>query len=420
MKSAAANEVRATYGAMAVISFSMLSAAVARVILSPLQELARGDLNLDLNQMGFVQGLALALPIALLSFPIGRLVDASNRVRLLFYLACCCTIGTVLTALANGFALLVIARMLTGLGLAGGLATAVSIAADLSVPERRGRTMMLLAGAQAVGSGLAFALGGALVETLAGHAWAAWRLSLLLIACPMAGSTLLLLLLREPVRHELGAAGNRAIGSTMREIWHLRGIVLPLMAGMMALSMADAAAMIWAVPVLVHDFGLTPQQFGNWLGLTVMISGILGVVIGGFLADIGQRWGGSAGLLAGAVAGSLLSVVAALFPVVHSVPMFAALIGLLMLCGGAVGVIAATAIAILLPNEIRGLCMTVSFAINTFVGLGIAPLVVSMLAGGNDAAAIAPALAAVGVAMSIISTLAFLITVRASFRIKTI
>ena len=52
-----------------------------------MQEFARTDLNLSDMQMGLVQGMATAIPAALLSIPIGWMADHSNRVRIMLVLA---------------------------------------------------------------------------------------------------------------------------------------------------------------------------------------------------------------------------------------------------------------------------------------------------------------------------------------------
>ncbi len=408
--------------ALLLVALSLLAGMAARTMLSPFQELAKADLGLTDNQMGLVQGLALAVPVALLSVPIGRLVDRTRRVTLLLLLSLCWVAGTVATALAWDFASMFAGRMLVGLGVAGAAAAAVSLAADLSPPERRGRAMMVLGTGQAIGSALAFVAGGTLVGALTpevGEApWlglAPWRGALLLAAAAMLLPAALLLPVREPPRAgEPAGAAPPALRPALAELWALRGFLLPLVVGMVTLSMADAAASIWAVPVLSRSFGLQPAEFGGWMGLLLLGSGIGGTVAGGFLADWGSRRFGRGGVLVGALLGSALSVPAACFPVAGSVPLFAALLALMMLSGGAVGVVTTTAVALLVPNHLRGLCVSLLSAVGVLVSLGLAPSMVSLLSGliGGEAA-VGDALTLAGVATSLVACASFLLAIRA-------
>lgn len=102
--------------AIGLIALAVLTGTAARYVLSPMQELVRADLGLGLgdNQVALLQGMAIALPIVLISIPHGRLVDRTNRTRLLIMLALVCAAGSVLTALAHDFATAIVARMLVG------------------------------------------------------------------------------------------------------------------------------------------------------------------------------------------------------------------------------------------------------------------------------------------------------------------
>ena len=53
--------------------------------------------------------------------------------------------------------------------------------------------------------------------------------------------------------------------------------------------MADFAAGVWAAPVLRRDYHQGPEQFGGWLGLAVLLGGLLGAALGGFAADLGHK-----------------------------------------------------------------------------------------------------------------------------------
>jgi MFS family permease len=139
------------------------------------------------------------------------------------------------------------------------------------------------------------------------------------------------------------------------------------------------------------------------------VSGIAGSIIGGVAADLGRRSGRRGGALYGAVIASAISIPAAFFPLADGLTAFASALGVFLLCGGITGLITATVIATIIPNELRGVCLSAFVVVSAVIGLGIAPTVVSLVSdalGGE--AQLATALAGTGFIVSVASLLAFL------------
>ena len=395
----------------------MAASFAMRGVLSPVQEAARSELHLSDFQISLVQGLASSIPITVFSIPLGRLADRYSRVRLLIMLAVFTTAAQVLGALAHGFGLLFISRMLAGAGGMCMLPAAISIAADVSVPEQRGRALLLLTLGQYVGLAAAFALGGALFGLLgsdgAAFGLTPWRGVMLwfgigsaLLVAPLFG-------LREPARKEVGEAPSAALGPVLRELWTRKAFLLPLVIGQMSVVMADTAASIWAAPVLARNYGLRPEQAGGWMGLVILGAGIFGSVFGGAAADAGQRSRLRGGILVGAVAASAIALPAALFAVAPTPLMFALLLALLLVCGVVTGLVTSTALAVLVPNELRGVCLGAFVVVGGVVGFGIAPTLVSFVSnalGGERH--LGAALATTGVSVGLISFVAFVVSFR--------
>ena len=419
--------------AIGLITFAVFTGTAARYVLSPMQELVKADLGMGDNQVALLQGMAIALPTALMAIPLGRLVDRSNRARLLVMLALACAAGSVLTALAYDFATAFAARMLVAASVVAAQPAALSLVADLTEPAQRGRMITLTALGQALGGTVAFVLAGVLLPWLPGFfsttlsfilpegsaiaALAPWRLVQLVFAAAVLAATAVLLFLREPVRREAGAAEGEKLGVALRQLWAFRPFLLPLLGGMVTVGMADAAAAIWAVPVLTRTFHQTPADFGTWMGLLNLGSGIVGAVLGGLAADVGQRKRGRSGVLLGAVIAAALSVPAALFPIMPDVGWFGAMLALLLTCGACVNIAATSAIMVILPNELRGICMSIVVAVIGMAAFGVAPLLVSLSAQAfGQGADIAIALTFVGFITSVLATAAFLHAMRVAGR----
>jgi MFS family permease len=407
--------------AIGLITLAVFSGTAARYVLSPMQELVGADLQLGDNQIALLQGMAIALPTALISIPLGRLVDRTNRARLLVILALLCAFGSLLTALAHNFATAFAARMLVGAAVVAAQPAALSLVADLTEPSERGRMITLTSLGQALGGTIAYILAGKLLAWLPGMmpaggmlaSLAPWRLVQLLFAAAVLLPTAALFFMREPVRREAGIGESAKLGAALRELWGYRKFLLPLIGGMVTVGMADAAAAIWAVPVLTRTFHQTPADFGTWLGMLNLGSGMLGAVIGGVAADLGQRRRGHSGAVLGAVLGAALSIPAALFPVMPSVTWFAVLLGVLLSAGACVNIAATSAIMVILPNQLRGVCMSLVVAVIGMAAFGIAPLLVSLSAQAfAQGADLAAPLGWVGAITSILATFAFLRAMR--------
>ncbi len=381
-------------------------------LFSPLQEAAKAELGLSDRQLGLLQGVAVAVPLALFALPLGRMTDSGRRVPLLMALAAAWTLGTIATAFAPEFWSLFAARMLAGLGLLA-IPVAISIGADLSTPETRGRSMFVLGVGKTIGQAAAFALGGAL------FAWAIsrtgvfglspWRAVHLVFGLASALLLIPLMTLKEPPRHEVGG-GGQALGPAMRAIWERRAFLGPLYLGYTAVIMADVAAAVWAAPVLQRFYGQEPADFAGWMGAVLLGSGVLGGLLGGVLADLGHRSRMRGGLMAGAVVAAVAGTPAAAFAIMPSVPLFALALGALLLAGAVMGLITATAMALVIPNEIRGVCLAFLMIVGGVVGFGVAPTLVTF---GSDALGgeqhLAQALTVVGVTASAFSVLALLL-----------
>ena len=401
----------------ALILFALVVALSQQAMaqFSIVQEAAKAPLGLDDIKLSLIQGLGAAIPMVVLSIPIGILVDRTNRMRLLIALASIWTLGTIGTAFASDFTTLMIARMLAGAGATGATTCAISLAADLTAPAQRGRSMLILTLGKSAGVAAALGIGGWLlgVFTPAGlWGFAPWRAVHIVVGIGSAIVVALLFTLREPARREMLAGPNAPFRTVLHELWQRRRFLLPLFGGQIAVVMADASAGFLVAPVLERNYGIQPDQAG-WVGGVLFVTGVAGSIAGGALADIGHKTGKRGGILYGALAAAVIGIPAALFPLAASVPVFAAGLGLLMFCGTITGLITAVVLSVLLPNELRGLCIGAFLALAGLIGFGLAPVLVawiSRMLGGE--AHLGDALAIVGTAVSALGTLGFWLAIR--------
>ena len=408
-----------TLPSLLALTFAMAIGFTMMASFGTVQEGAKVELGLSDAVLGIIQGVSAALALVVFSVPVGLLVDRFNRKRLLIALALVWTLGTALTAVASGPVMLFVARVLAATGTTGALTAALSLAADLCVPERRGRAMLLVNLGKMAGLAAAFGIGGWLYGTIAAGGLpiigglAPWRGTHAILAVIGGAAILPLLFLREPTRQEVAATSHAPFRVLAAELWSRRVFLAPLFVGQVAVVMADNAALVWAAPVLSRHYGLQPGDFAGWMGALVFVSGVPGTLLGGFAADWGQKSHIRGGLLLGAVIAASVGVPAALFPIGPTVTWFAIAFGVLSLCGAITGLVTSVALTVLIPNELRGLCIGAFIAFAGLIGFGIAPSLVtaiSSLLGGESH--LGPALAIVGVATGTLSVFGFFLAMR--------
>ena len=388
---------------LALLALAAGAAVYARTTMAPLQEAVRIGLSLTDSQMGLLQGPAIALPLLLVSFPLGLAIDWGSRVRLARSLLVVAAIGCVLTAVSRGFQYLVLARGVVGLATMAINPVVLSLIADLYEPSRRGRALMVVGLAQLAALSAAFGLGGE-VLALCGPTPEAWRSAMLYLTAPLVPAVAAVCAMREPTRRDTAERTASSRGALPR-LWHSRPRFLPVLLGIAAMEVAVAAVTFWTTPALMRTFSVHADRAGELMAVTMMISGIAGPLAGGCLADRLQRTGGPGRTLLVVCGLGLLSAPAALFPLLHNLSAAAVVLVAFVSLIGMLCVMGTTVFIVIIPGEIRGLCTSILTVTSTLAG-GMAPVVVSALSDGAGIS-IQASLSAVGLGASLAAVAAF-------------
>lgn len=367
-----------------LLTLTIFSALTVGGLLAPIQEAVKIDLGITDFQLALIVGSATAIPAAILSLPIAWMVDHQTRTRLLIILASLWAIGTIGTAFVQDFYGLFAARLVAGIGAATAFPVLVSLLADVCMPERRGRSMLLISIGAWAGAAAAFAIGGTLFGWLEANPAAfvanmpAWRESHLIVGIGSALLVLPLFLIREPARHEVEQA-NPALLPALKAFWRRRYFLGSLYVGNFAGSLAEGAAALWIGSVLVRQYHQSPGQFGGWVGLVILGGGIVGSIIGGFTVDASQKLKMRGAILLPAVLATALSIPASAYPIMPTVTLFAWVLFALLTGGAVVNLVNAAAIAVLLPNEERATSLAALAIISKFVGGPVAAGVIAWM-----------------------------------------
>jgi predicted MFS family arabinose efflux permease len=401
-----------------LLTLTLFSALTVGGLLAPLQEAAKADLGMNDMQLGLIIGTATAVPVAILSLPIAWMVDHGTRVKLLIVLTSLWALGTIATAFVPNFYGLFAARLVAGIGAGTAFPVVVSILADVCMPQKRGRSMLLISIGAWAGAAAAFAIGGSLFGYLEAHptafvaGMAPWRETHLIVGIAAALLVLPLFLMKEPERHEVEQT-SVALKPALQAFWKRRKFLGPLFVGNFAGSLAEAAAALWIGSVLIRQYHQTPGQFGGWVGLVILGSGVIGSIIGGFTADAGHKLKMRGGILLPALIATAFSIPASAYAIMPTVTGFAWVLFILLVGGTIVNLVNSAAIAVLIPNEERALSLAALKIVSTVVsGLVVPPVIIWMTTVMHGPTGIGRALTWLGVITGFMSLIGYWFAMR--------
>jgi MFS family permease len=252
---------------------------VSALVESLRAEFALTDLRLGVLMTSFMVVYTVASPL------FGALGDRGRRPVLLATGVAIWSCATVLSGFATGFVSLLLARATVGVGEAAYATISPSLLADHFERARRGRAFALFFAAIPVGSALGYVVGGLLDRSFG------WRAAFFAAGVP--GLVLAYLVLRQPdpPRGQLDGAplvGPRPLLRSWRALAGNRPYLLAVL-GYAAYSFATGAFGFWMPAFLERTRGVPRAEATVQFGAVVVITGLAGTLIGGWLADALRR-----------------------------------------------------------------------------------------------------------------------------------
>ena len=387
---------------VAVLTLANVSAFVDRQVLALLVAPVRRDLAITDTQVGTLYGLAFAASFILFGIPIGRLADRGSRRAIIAAGIAVWSVMTVLCGLARTYEQLLFARVGVGIGEAALAAPALSLLADYFPSSRRATALSVYSLGVFLGAGLANLVGGAVLTRLA-EAEAVvlplvgevrpWQSVFVIVGVPGILIALLMASVREPRRLETGQARDAA-PFTIREVWaYLRAnrrTFLCHNVGYALFALVNFATAGWLPTNLVRTYGWSAAQAGLVLGTLTVTVGVLGVVVGGRLADaMLERGRTDAKLRVGVIAAVANIGFGVAYTLAPTAPLaVAALVPYNFFASFAFGA-AVAAIQEVTPNRMRAQVAAIYASTITLVGLGLGPSIIGLLTDrvfGTDSA----------------------------------
>ena len=221
-------------------------------------------------------------------FPVSILVDRWSRKKTIAIMALIWSLATALCAFTKSFPQLLMTRSGIGIGEAGYAPAGTAMLSGLFPPEKRSRMMGLWNMSIPLGIAVGIAVGGFVAQ----H-WG-WRHAFGLVALPGAIAAILFFFVKDYKTVDLvktvgssGAGNNKARMSKMdifREFIHTPSLILTNM-GFIGCIFVNNAIIVWLPTYLHRVEGISISEAGMKVGL-IMLLAIIGLPVGGWLADV--------------------------------------------------------------------------------------------------------------------------------------
>ena len=261
--------------------FNYLDRYVLSAVLPSLQkELSLNDGQAGRLMTAFMIGYFVTSPL------FGWLGDRWSRKWLIAAGIFVWSMGTVLTGFAATFAMMIVFRMLVGLGEASYATISPSLISDSYAPAKRNNALTIFYVAIPVGAALGTIIGGLIAAN-----WG-WRYAFIWAGVPGLFLALVLLpfaeLERGQAEGKTNAAGKRP---TIRDILNLFRIpdYLLVVLGYTAYTFALGAFGFWGPTFLHRAHGVPVDKAATFFGAVLVIAGLVGTLLGGFAATAWQK-----------------------------------------------------------------------------------------------------------------------------------
>jgi len=344
----------------------------------------------EFNMSDFQGGLLISsflLVYAVATLPLAIWADRGIRKNIVALCVGIWSLSTALAGFAQNLFQLFSMRAILGIGEAGYAPASLSLLGDFFSKSRRARILSYWSIGTLIGAAIGVSLGGRVADTLG------WRWAFYIVGIPGLIAAFLAWRIFEPARgafdNDADATGESSLalehGSIGKGFWgNVRRLSkIPtywVLVGALVFSFFTiGGTSFWLTSYLTRDFGLSLTSAGSISGIVLVSSGLVGTVLGGWLADFAQRRRPEGRLfisMLGFLIGAPL-VLLALF--IHTLPLFIAVFVVaaisLNFCTGPLNAVIQD---IIVPN-IRATAVGLALLLAHILGDAAAPTVIGFI-----------------------------------------
>lgn len=272
---------------LAMLCFVYVLNFLDRQLISILAKPIQDGLDISDGQLGLLTGFYFALFYCFIAIPIGWLADRTSRVKVLSAACAIWSGATAACGMAGSYGQLAAARMMVGVGEAGGVPPSYAIIADSFPREWRTTAMAIFNLGPPLGSALGVAFGASLAAAFD------WRLPFYVIgAIGVVTALAVYLIVREPKRGETDDRPATAAPEAAREGFFgaiarfFRDPIL-LMASLAsgAGNFITYGVLNFTVLFLMREKGMRLEDVAIWYALVIAIGMGGGIYASGRIVD---------------------------------------------------------------------------------------------------------------------------------------
>lgn len=248
-----------------------------RLIINPMFPFLKEEFGVSDSRLGLLASVVI-LVHSLAVLPFGFWSDRGPRQRIMAFGVFIWSAATALSGVAATFGSLLLTRGAVGVGEGAYAPAGTAMISDCFPRNFRARVQGVFNMGMLVGGVLGLAVGGVFSQ------WIGWRHAFYLVGLPGFLLGLAAYRLRVPVT--LPTEKPPAIASLLKIPAYLM-----VMAGGMFAVFASTAFITWGPTFAIRYHGLTVAQAASWMGLIVLVGSVVGVLLGGYIADgLQTRW----------------------------------------------------------------------------------------------------------------------------------
>lgn len=349
-------------------SFNFVDRQIVGILVGPI----KAELLLTDTQLGLLGGVAFALFYTGLGIPIALLADRKGRSGVIAISLTLWSAFTALCGAATNFWQLFACRLGVGVGEAGGVAPSYALIVDSFPAGQRARALAIFSLGIPLGSAAGVLFGGYVAANFG------WRSAF--VAVGLAGiafAPIFRWFVRDPPR-VVDAPSAPPVREVVRTLATKPSFWL-LAFGAASSSMLGYGVAFWLPQLLQRSFGLDLVETSQFYGGILLIGGVAGVLLGGWLGDCAgvKDRGGYARLPAIAFLLAVPLYAAAIYGGSATVafPLFVLCQALAYIWLGPV----IAAVQQLVPQPMRATASAVFLFVNNLIGIGAGTLVLGAL-----------------------------------------
>jgi len=258
-----------------------------RQLLSILAKPIQDDLGVTDGQLGLISGLYFALFYCVLAIPVGWLADRVNRVRVLALACALWSAATMASGMAASYPQLALARMLVGVGEAGGVPPSYAIITDYFPAGRRGTALSIFNLGPPIGLALGVAFGASIAAAYD------WRSAFTALGAVGVATALgVAAVVREPVRGGLDAPAVGAAGTVDKapfwatcRMFFAHPVLLRVSIAAAITQIVTYGSLNFTTLLLMREKGMTLGAVAVWYALVLAVAVGAGMYTSGRMID---------------------------------------------------------------------------------------------------------------------------------------